>query len=243
MWLCKNNLFDCRLSQCRRKKKDQTIDADNYVSDPCSSDSQVDSDYIPGFHNLNQTSDSCPSVYSVEIPMRATVSVSHDTGDSRLGEVTSTVDTVTVSSPHDRLDSEQGDVMSTADTVTVEKTNNKHERLYDKKHCCLFCVKMFPKLPRHLEQIHSSEVEVAAALAFPKKSWERKLRWDDLRNRGNFGHNTQVIKKGSGRIVPYKRSVNDSDVTNYVPCSGCLAFFVKGDTSRAVQNSNLTHQK
>ena len=207
-----------------KKEIPDNIDAYNYVSDPCSSDSQVDSDYIPGFHNLNHTSDSCPSVYSVEIPMTATVSVSHDTGDSRLGEVTSTVDTVTISSPHDRLDSEQGDVTSTVDTVTVEKTNNKHGYLWDKKHCCPFCVKMFPKLPRHLEQIHSSEVE--AALAFLKKSWERKLRWDDLRRRGNFGHNTKVIKKGSGRVVPYKRPVNDTDVTNYIPCSGCLPFIL-----------------
>ena len=224
-----------------KKERPDNIDADNYVSDSCSSDSQVDSDsdYIPDFHNLNPTSDSCPSDYSDEIPMTTNVSVYHeirDTGDSRLGEVTSTVDTVTVSSPHDRLDSEQGDVTSTIDTVTVQKANNKHGRLWDKKHCCPFCMKMFPKLPRHLEQLHSFEVEVAAVLAFPKKSRERKLRWDDLRNRGNFGHNTQVIKKGSGRIVPYRRPVNDTDVMNYVSCSGCLAFFAKGDLWKHIKS-------
>ena len=79
-----------------------------------------------------------------------------------------------------------------------------------------------------MEQIHSTEVEVAAALAFPKKSKERKLRWNDLRNRGNFSHNTQVIKKGSGGIVPYRRPALDTDPMTYVPCSTCLAFFYKG---------------
>ena len=75
----------------------------------------------------------------------------------------------------------------------------------------------------HLEQVHSTEVKVAAALAFPKKSKERKLWWDALRNRCNFFHNTQVIKKGSGRIVPYRRLALDTDPISYVLCSACLA--------------------
>ena len=45
---------------------------------------------------------------------------------------------------------------------------------------------------------------MASILALPK-SRERKLKWAELRNRGNFGHNTQVIKTGSGRIIPYRR--------------------------------------
>ena len=123
-------------------------------------------------------------------------------------DMSSTVDSVNVSSSRH---SDVGDISPKVRTVSVETANNKNGRLWDKKHCCLFCTKMYPKLPRHLEQIHSTEVEVAAALAFPKKSKERKLRWDDLRNRGNFCHNTQVIKKGSGGIVPYRRPALDTD--------------------------------
>ena len=144
---------------------------------------------------------------------------------SQQEEMSSTVDSVNVSSSRD---SDVGDISPKVRPVSVETANNKNGRLWDKKHCCLFCTKMCPKLPRHLEQIHSTEVEVAAALAFPKKSKERKLRWDDLRNRGNFSHNTQVIKKGSGGIVPYRRPALDTDPMTYVPCSACLAFFYKG---------------
>ena len=99
---------------------------------------------------------------------------------------------------------------------------------WDKKHSCPFCTECFAKLPRHLEQIHSDEIEVASILALPK-SRERKLKWAELRNRGNFGHNTQVIKTGSGRIIPYRRpSSSTANAANYIPYSGCLAFFMKG---------------
>ena len=126
------------------------------------------------------------------------MSVSQNIDDNRstLAEVTSS---------HDTPESSQlGEVTSTSGTVTVQNASNKNGRRWDKKHSCSFCMECFAKLPRHLEQIHSDEIEVASILALPK-SRERKLKWAELRNQGNFGHNTQVIK--TGRIIPYRPSI------------------------------------
>ena len=222
------------------------IDPDDYVSDSYSSDSQVDcdSDYIPGLDILNDTSESCLSDCSDDAPTPIYVSVSQNIDDNRstLAEVTSSHDTLEssqlgeVTSASGTESSQLGEVTSTIGTVTVQNASNKNGRRWDKKHSCPFCTECFAKLPRHLEQIHSGEIEVASILALPK-SRERKLKWAELRNRGNYGHNTQVIKTGSGRIIPYRRpSSSTANAADYIPCSGCLAFFMKGDLWKHVKS-------
>ena len=46
-------------------------------------------------------------------------------------------------------------------------------RAYDKKHYCVFCLKPFSKMARHLQYVHSSEREVAIACSFPKGSKQK----------------------------------------------------------------------
>ena len=128
-------------------------------------------------------------------------------------------------------------------TLFVEKANNSDHRVWDKKQCCPYCLKLFPKLPRHLTQKHITEIDVASALAFPKKSSERRSRLDDLRNRGNYAHNIEAIKTGEGAIIPYRRPAKDEDTTTYTPCSHCLAFFKKEDLWKHVKHCPKNQKK
>jgi hypothetical protein len=51
---------------------------------------------------------------------------------------------------------------------------NQIGRRSDKEQACVFCEGLYSKLPRHLEQKHSNEAEVAKALNLPVGSKERK---------------------------------------------------------------------
>ena len=114
-------------------------------------------------------------------------------------------------------------------SITVKAVNNKNGRQWDKKHCCPYCTKMFPKLARHMEQVHSSEIDVAKALALPKNSEKRKKQWEQLRHKGNFAYNSEVIKHGKGEIIPFRRPTGQDCGKRYTPCDRCLGFFVKED--------------
>ena len=79
-------------------------------------------------------------------PMIAHVPVIQES-TSQHEEISSTVDSVNVSSSRD---SDVGDVSPKVRTVSVEMANDRNGRIWDKKHCCLFCTNMYPKLPCHL---------------------------------------------------------------------------------------------
>lgn len=74
-------------------------------------------------------------------------------------------------------------------------------KTHNKKQYCLYCSKPYSKMARHLEFVHHNEVEVAKAVAFPKHSKERRERLNLLRKRGNFAHNTDVVRQGHGEMI------------------------------------------
>ena len=115
--------------------------------------------------------------------------------------------------------------------IIVQTCNNTDGRQWDKKQCCPYCMSLYPKLPRHLEQKHSTELEVASILALPKGSRKRKIMWSLLKNKGNYAHNTNIIKCGLGTIIPYRRPSmeGNADSSDYLPCNKCLSFFYKKD--------------
>ena len=120
--------------------------------------------------------------------------------------------------------------------LAVQKASQSKKRIWDKKHWCPFCMIAFAKLPRHLEQKHSREPEVSRALSFPKKSRLRKEHLDEIRKRGNFLHNTSVIRKGEGTIVPCRRPRDNITADQYIPCNQCLGFFLKKDLWKHKKN-------
>ncbi|XP_077355772.1 uncharacterized protein LOC144003419 isoform X2 [Festucalex cinctus] len=112
--------------------------------------------------------------------------------------------------------------------VIVKKMSGG-KRKWDKKHYCVFCCRPQVKIGRHLLRKHGDEQEVLAASVLPAGSKERHLLLEQLRCRGNYQHNIEVIRQGSGEIVPCRRPSQEVDAMNYLPCPRCLGFFKRAD--------------
>ena len=114
-------------------------------------------------------------------------------------------------------------------SVTVKMCTKREDgrRSWDKRHFCLYCGKPQAKVARHLETKHSAIKDVAYAFSFTAKSKERKVLLDQLRNKGDFKHNTKVLKKGKGQVVTCKQPSLNTSVNDYLPCAYCFGMFVK----------------
>ncbi|KAL7375783.1 hypothetical protein ABVT39_023857 [Epinephelus coioides] len=117
----------------------------------------------------------------------------------------------------------------TKEGVTVKRTWSDGKRRWDKKHYCVFCRRPQVKIARHLLRKHADQQEVAAASTLPTGSKQRHLLLEHLRCRGNYMHNIEVIRQGSGEIVPWRQPSEEVDARNYLPCPLCLGFFLRAD--------------
>ncbi|XP_053380135.1 uncharacterized protein LOC128548751 [Mercenaria mercenaria] len=99
------------------------------------------------------------------------------------------------------------------------------KRNYAKSDFCLFCKKEIEsKIRNHLFAMHSDQPLVKEAMTLPLKSLERRKALTKLQNEGNYVHNIEVLKKGSGRLVVSRRPKTETDASKYIPCEYCLAF-------------------
>ncbi|XP_070544122.1 uncharacterized protein [Ptychodera flava] len=121
---------------------------------------------------------------------------------------------------------------SSPSSVRVLIANNTSKRKWDKYQYCVYCKGSFSRVSRHFKQKHRRESDVAAALQLPKGSKERKAILQMLVNKGNHAHNIEVLKKGKGWLVPYKRPTYNAPATDYSPCQYCLGYFMKTDLRR-----------
>ncbi|KAL3055987.1 hypothetical protein OYC64_018649 [Pagothenia borchgrevinki] len=102
-----------------------------------------------------------------------------------------------------------------------------------KKHFCLYCKIAYTQLAKHLERRHADETDVTHAIHFPKGSRVRQSLLDQIRNKGDYEHNCQVLKSGEGEIVTKKQVKNPSiSVRDFLPCQHCFAFYRKTDLWR-----------
>ncbi|CAB1440677.1 unnamed protein product [Pleuronectes platessa] len=108
--------------------------------------------------------------------------------------------------------------------VTVKRMWSGGKRQY-----CVFCRRPQVKIARHLLRKHTEEPEVMAASTLPTGSKQRHLLLDHLRCRGNYLHNIEVIRQGSGEIIPCRQPSEEVDARNYLPCPLCLGFFLRSD--------------
>ncbi|XP_074513951.1 M-phase phosphoprotein 8 isoform X3 [Sebastes fasciatus] len=112
------------------------------------------------------------------------------------------------------------------------KTNDEKKES-SKKHFCLYCKMAFTQLAKHLERKHADETDVAHAIRFPKGSKVRQTMLDQIRNKGDYEHNCQVLKSGEGEIVTKKQVKNPTiSVRDFLPCQHCFAFYRKTDLWR-----------
>ncbi|XP_020314650.2 uncharacterized protein LOC109869147 [Oncorhynchus kisutch] len=119
---------------------------------------------------------------------------------------------------------------STKLTVSACDTTDDGKRKLDKKHFCLYCNEPHHNIARHLERMHAEEAAVGHAISLPKLSKIRSLLLDQLRNKGNYQHNFEVLQSGDGEIVRNCRPSNDGvSMRDCLPCQHCLAFFSKID--------------
>lgn len=116
---------------------------------------------------------------------------------------------------------------------TKPSTTDDEKKEPCKKHFCFYCKMAFTQLEKHLEKKHSEETDVAHAIHFPKGSKVRQSLLDQIRNKGDYEHNCQVVKSGEGEIVTKKQVKNPSvSVRDFLPCQHCFAFYRKTDLWR-----------
>ncbi|XP_051802894.1 uncharacterized protein LOC110968623 isoform X9 [Acanthochromis polyacanthus] len=128
-------------------------------------------------------------------------------------------------------------VNESSSTVSPEKeekliqvlctANTQVRRVYDKRNYCIYCSKPTSKLARHLQTVHRNKAEVAKAFYYPKDSKERRVRLAILRNRGNFAHNTDVARNGTGHLVARYRTRESRHGQDFIHCVHCQGLYSK----------------
>lgn len=105
--------------------------------------------------------------------------------------------------------------------------NEGGKRLFDKVEYCQYCQLAVTNVSTHFVRKHKSEPEVKKILSLPPFSEERRREILKLRNAGNYKHNLEVLKKGTGLLVTKKRCSTEMLKEDYLPCKWCLGFFVR----------------
>ena len=120
--------------------------------------------------------------------------------------------------------------------ISTAKKKENNTRLYDKKQACYYCEKLYSKIARHYQTVHSKEIEVAKALGYKKKSYNRNKELDRLRLLGNYQHNLRVLETKCGQLIVMRRpSESEETIAEYedfLPCSHCLGFVRKNELWR-----------
>lgn len=122
-----------------------------------------------------------------------------------------------------QVSEEDGSCSDSVSVMTLKKREDGR-RLYDKTFYCTFCSKPYRKMARHLESKHKNESAVARAIAFPKGSKERKIQLALLRNKGNRLHNSDVLQKGTGVVIPRQQPKNPAQPSDYMHCINCEGY-------------------
>ncbi|XP_070820041.1 uncharacterized protein [Chaetodon trifascialis] len=125
--------------------------------------------------------------------------------------------------------------------MTLQKKKDG-SRVYDKKHYCLYCPEQCCKMSRHLIRKHNNETAVAKAMSFPLKSKERKLHFDIIRNKGNRAHNNEVLKAGSGTLIPRQQPEQPMKASDYMHCINCEALLKRKSLWRHMSRCKLAQK-
>ncbi|KAM4577992.1 uncharacterized protein V3H82_012082 [Fundulus diaphanus] len=138
----------------------------------------------------------------------------------------------------------ESETRGTEKNISILKLEKKKDgsRIYNKKHCCLYCPEKCLKMARHLVRKHSDEPAVAKAISFPLKSKERKLHFDLIRNKGNRAHNNEILKHGSGTLIPSQQTSKPVTASDYMHCINCQAFLKRKSLWRHMSRCRLSQK-
>ncbi|XP_068188438.1 uncharacterized protein [Antennarius striatus] len=108
----------------------------------------------------------------------------------------------------------------------AQKIQEAKDTSFTKKNYCYVCGKGYLKIARHLKRHAAAEPDIAEAFAFRKKSKERKLHLENLRNRGNYKHNLEVLKHNKGELKVKKLpSTENVTFTDHAYCLYCKGMY------------------
>lgn len=94
---------------------------------------------------------------------------------------------------------------------------------------CLVCGEPQSKISRYFKVHAKEDMDKAKALSLPAKSKKKKQLLEKLRNRGNFNHNNNVLKKGEGTLKVKRRAFKNTGSTQkkYEYCLYCKGMFFR----------------
>ncbi|XP_026853684.2 uncharacterized protein LOC113569824 isoform X6 [Electrophorus electricus] len=130
--------------------------------------------------------------------------------------------------------SEQTGPQTYTSNLTSLEDSEGNAKLY-KTHYCFYCRKPCVRMTQHLQSMHPKEPDVAKALSYEKNSKERKQLLDLLRSKGDFLHNTDVVRSGEGSLVPSRQLATATSNEDYVLCIYCLELFSRRSVANHVQ--------
>ncbi|XP_026156664.1 uncharacterized protein LOC113126760 [Mastacembelus armatus] len=140
---------------------------------------------------------------------------------------------------------EQDEAAPCSDEYNSDNINSEDEKeaktsSLTRKNYCYVCGKGLSKIARHLLRHAKAEPDIAEAFALPKKSKERKRLLEDLRNRGNYKHNQEVLRSNSGMLKLRRRSPGVAFSTKlYTHCPHCKSILKRKDLWRHVSRCNF----
>lgn len=121
----------------------------------------------------------------------------------------------------DTLDSGQSCTNTVTSTSVVRAGQN----------FCFICRDFHFKIARHFKSHIKENSDIAYALSLPAGSATRKKLLDNLRNRGNFEYNRDVLQKGRGQLK-VKRRAKKVEYKKYEYCIHCKGMFLRPELWR-----------
>lgn len=113
------------------------------------------------------------------------------------------------------------------------RRKSKHPS-FSRKNYCFVCGVGVYKISRHLLRHADEEPDIAEALALDKRSKERKKLLDILRNRGNFKHNQEVLRKNRGELKLKRLPRTKLSAKEVMNCPYCKVMLIRKDMWRHV---------
>lgn len=112
--------------------------------------------------------------------------------------------------------------MSQSQVIIMKKKKKSGARIRDKRHACLFCVKLLVNIARHYRLVHKNETKVVWLLSIPKGSNRRKDAFNELNRQADFNHNCVVLNLKKGELIlvrhPSRKKEVSRDLIKYGLC-------------------------
>ncbi|XP_062421876.1 uncharacterized protein LOC119228025 isoform X2 [Pungitius pungitius] len=112
--------------------------------------------------------------------------------------------------------------------VELKQVNNL---TMTKKNYCYVCGKPQSKISRHLKT-HKTDAEIVKAFSLPEHSKERKILVEKMRNKGNFRHNTAVLKDGTGPLKVKRKPKAKALAGKFIHCMYCQGMYIRKELWR-----------